>query len=86
MALGGAKERHRELEERCAAAASAQRSAEAAAAAAERRAADAVCLRREGSSAAVHAQIQLQSLHRSLQVLLAAPLSTQRILDFYCLL
>ncbi|EIE27146.1 hypothetical protein COCSUDRAFT_55170 [Coccomyxa subellipsoidea C-169] len=67
VALQAAKERQKESGERAAAAASAQRSAEAAAAAAERRAADAECLRREGSSAAVHAQSQLQSFKQCLQ-------------------
>ncbi|BDA50890.1 hypothetical protein COCOBI_17-1090 [Coccomyxa sp. Obi] len=67
VALGEAKRRERDAEERAAASGSAQRRAEAAAAAAERRAADAECLRREGSSAAAHAHSQLQNLEQSLQ-------------------
>lgn len=69
VALEEAKRRERGADERAAAAEASRRQAEAAAAAAERRAADAECLRREGSSAAVHVQSQLQSLQQSLQVL-----------------
>ncbi|CAL8462794.1 g2327 [Coccomyxa elongata] len=67
VALGEAKRRERDADERAAAAGSAQRRAEAAAAAAERRASDAECLRREGSSAAAHAHSKLQTLEQSLQ-------------------